>query len=170
MHITVDMIFRKEYIKCFVQTLSISNHLGIIEFQPNHKLNTIVRAFLSRPYQNYRPMFGKEVTKLVIHQNNGQMRGLLILPKGQWKNLEEEFNTIFFKLFFDIESSGSFSENKRKELRIKFLDSFGITDDVMTEDSFRKKYDRFCQKMNKKAITLLNNTRFTRECIYKSIS
>jgi hypothetical protein len=57
---------------------------------------------------------------------------------------------------------------KRKFAREKFLSLCGITDDVMTEDSFRKAYDRFIEKKAAKIHDFLDNKDITIVTIYKT--
>lgn len=165
MYYTVDMVFRKKHIECFVKALSINKQ--VVEFEKRDKLNAIVKSFLVKPDMNYRPIFGKDVVKILIPENNRDSRANMILPNYSWKLLEERFEQIFYMLYMNIEATGKFSNKYRKELRIKFLHAFNITDEVMNEDSFRKSFDRYCEKMNSKVIDLMGKSEFKPVSIYK---
>lgn len=169
MYFTVDMIFRKKHIRCFVESLSISNNRQVVEFEKKDKLNAIVKSYLIKPREDYRPLFGSEVVKIMVPENNRESRAFKVLPKSAYKDLEANFETQFYSLYMNIEATSKFLPGSRKELRMKFLAAFNITDDIMSEDSFRKSFDRFSDKMQAKAMNLINNNNFTALSIYKSV-
>lgn len=172
MYITIDFVFRKPHIRCFVESLSINKHRdrGIVEFEKGDKLNAIIRSYLVKAPDNSRPLFGKEVSHFIVPLNGREKNYLYhcYLPKQEWQSLESDFEDLFFRLFYDIEKSGSVVSGKRKFAREKFLSLCGITDDVMTEDSFRKAYDRFIEKKAAKINDFLENETITIASIYKT--
>lgn len=170
MHITVDMVFRKNYVLKFIKTLSVSSNTSIIEFEQSDKFNSIIRSYLVKPPKNYKPLHAPEVTKILVPLLNSERNYLSYryLPKKEWKNLESDFEDMFFRLFYEIEIASGMVPNKRKASRIKFLNMCGITDDVMNEDSFRKSFDRFLEKKTAKINELLSKRTLTIANIYKS--
>ena len=172
MYITVDFVFRKPHIRCFVESLSINKHRdrGIIEFEKGDKLYSIIRSYLIKVPENGKPLFGKEVSHFLVPLNNRDKNYLYHchLPKSDWANLEADFEDLFFRLFYEVEKSGSVVSGKRKFAREKFLAICGITEDVMTEDSFRKAYDRFIEKKAAKIHDFLENEHITLLTLYKT--
>lgn len=167
---TIDMIFRKSHIRCFVQSLSVHNKKNVIEFEKRDKLNDLVRSYLVKPNDRYKPMFGNDIVKIIVPINSRERQGFLILPKTSWTDLEKNFEDLFFRLYYESEMAGSFAKGSRKELRIKFLNTFGITDDVMTEDTFRKAFDRFVRKKSQKVAQILSAKQISPLNLYKSVS
>lgn len=168
-YITNDIVFRKKYLRKFVETISVYPNNHCVEFEKRDPINSIIRSYLVPAKENYKPMFGPDVVKLIIPENHRQRQGLLILPKNAWSDLEKNFEDLFFRLYYNFEMMGSFSKGNRKELRIKFLHAFNITDDIMTEDSFRKKFDRFFNKKASESAQKINNSNFSGRIIYKSV-
>jgi hypothetical protein len=172
MYITVDMVFRKRHIRCFVESLSIHKHKerGIIEFEKGDKLNSLIRSYLIKIPEHGRPLFGREVCHFIIPLFGAEKNYLShsYLPKSEWVNLESDLEDLFFRLFYEIEKSGSVVSGKRKFAREKFLSLCGITEDVMTEDSFRKSYDRFIEKKAAKIHEFLENETISIITIYKT--
>jgi len=171
MYITVDIIFRKEHIRRFVESLSENRYPGVVEFPKNDRLNSIIRSYLIKPPSDYKPMWSNRVSKLQVPLN-GRERFYLshsYLQKKDWSSLESDFEDVFFKMYYDIEMTSGFVKGYRKELRIKFLNACGITEDVMTEDTFRKAFDRFLQKKSAKVHELISCDNFNIRSIYKSV-
>jgi hypothetical protein len=170
-YITVDIIFRKPHIKKFVEQLSVHHYRGVVEFSKGDRLNSVIRQYLVKPPANYKPMWDKAVTKILVPLN-GRERYYMShshLQKKDWKALESDFEDIFFKLYYDIEMIGTFVKGTRKDLRIKFLEAYGITDDIMSEDTFRKAFDRFLQKKSAKAVELMQLKQIDPIKLYKSV-
>lgn len=171
--ISVQMVFRKKHIRCFVESLSIHKHAtkGVIEFEPRDKLNNVVRSYLTTPPENARPLFGPQVVNILVPRSWRQSRYHYnsYLPKSAWKDLEAEFEDLFFLMWYNIEKSGVVSPGKRKYAREKFLNMCGIYEDVMSEDSFRKAFDRFLEKKTLKIIDFLENQEMTTQTLYESV-
>lgn len=167
------MVFRKKHIRCFVESLSIHKQAtrGVIEFETRDKLNNIVRSYLTTPPENARPLFGREVVNILVPSSWRQSRYHYnsYLPKSEWSKLESEFEDLFFLMYYNIEKSGVVSPGKRKYAREKFLKLCGIDEDVMSEDSFRKAFDRFLEKKTAKIIEFLENDHITLTKVYKSV-
>lgn len=171
-YITVDIIFRRRHIKRFVESLSVHHYPGVIEFEKGDKLNSLVRQYLIKPPADFKPLWDDCVSKINVPLN-GRERYYFshcYLPKKNWKALEADFEDLFFKLYFDFEMAGTFEPGARKKLRIKFLNSFKISDDIMSEDTFRKAFDRFLQKKSAKVHDLLQKKNIDPITLYKSVS
>lgn len=171
-YVTVDIIFRKPHIKKFVEKLSSHHYPGVIEFPKGDRLNSLIRSYLVKTPSDYKPLWDKSVSKLLVPLN-GRERNYLThcyLQKKDWKALESDFEDIFFRLYYDIEMTGTFEPGTRKKLRIKFLHTYGITDDIMSEDTFRKAFDRFLLKKSAKAHELLSAKQIDPIKLYKSVS
>jgi len=167
-YITVDMVFSKEYIRRFAFSLSINKQA--LEFKKRDKLNTMVRTYLEISRKDHKPRFGPEITKIILpvngrHRNNPAME---ILPAKSFKDVESEFEDLFFTLFHKIDSAGCLNDGYRKHAREKYLAACDITSEVLTEDAFRKLFDRFRKKKEAQISDFLENSDFDLLTFYES--
>jgi len=168
MHITVDMVFSKEYIRRFAFSLSESDQE--LRFRKRDKLNSIIRSYLEISYDYFKPPGGHNVTRIIVPVNarlrcNPEME---ILPQSSYRDLEGDFEDLFFTLFFKIDSAGFLNQGYRKEAREKYLAACGISSDVLTEDAFRKLFDRFRKKKTSEILRFLNSPSFDLLTFYQS--
>lgn len=140
------MVFSKEYIKRFAFSLSVNDKA--LEFNKRDKLNSIVRSYLDVSRKEYKPRFSDDITKIVVpvYGRSRNYPSLDILPEKSYRDLERDFEDIFFTLFLRIDSAGFLSNEKRKYAREKFLEGCNINNEILTEDAFRKLFDRFRKK------------------------
>lgn len=172
MHVTVDMIFEKEYIKRFLCTLSTSEFDDIIEFTPRDSFNSIIRSHLSLPPKNYKPKFGKEITKIVIPLNSREAKYVnhFYLTRDAMKSLELDMEDQFYMLYFRVEAAAALSKmHFKKDIRKHFLLACNITEDIMNEDSFRKRLDRHMIKKEEQINKIFENKNFNIASIRKSV-
>lgn len=168
MYITVDMVFSKEYIRRFAFSLSINDKA--LEFRKRDKLNSIIRSYLEISRKDHKPRFGDDITKIILPVN-GRHRcnpGMEILPARNYKDVEREFEDLFFTLFHKIDSAGCLAEGKRKAAREKYLAACNITSDVLTEDAFRKLFDRYRRKKEAQITAFLMDPEFDLITFYES--
>ncbi|MFH0757345.1 MAG: hypothetical protein V2B15_08670 [Bacteroidota bacterium] len=168
MYITVDMVFSKEYIRRFALSLSQSD--TELKFKKRDKLNTLIRKYLEISRKDYKPMTGEEVTRIILpvngrHRCNPSME---ILPARSFKDLESDFEDLFFNLFYKIDSAAFMLKGSRKAAREKYLAACNITSDVLTEDAFRKLFDRFRKKKAAEIGAFLENPDFDLATYYQS--
>ena len=168
MYITIDMIFSKEYIRLFAFALSVSDK--VLEFSKRDKLNSIIRSYLDVARKDYKPSFKPEITKIIVPVN-GRIRnypGIEILPEFNYRLLERDFEDLFFSMFHRIDSAGFLSDGKRKDAREKYLAACNISNDILTEDAFRKLFDRYRKKKEDEISNFLSNPEFDIVTFYKS--
>jgi hypothetical protein len=168
MYITIDMVFSKEYIQNFAFALSENDKA--LEFPKRDKLNSIIRRYLAVAGKDYKPSFKDNVTKMVVPVN-GRHRAypnLEYLPEKNYKLLESDFEDLFFSMFHRIDSAGFLAAGKRKEAREKFLAACNITSEVLSEDAFRKLFDRYRKKKEDQISGFLSNPKFDLLTFYKS--
>lgn len=168
MTITVDMVFSKEYIRRFAFSLSESD--TELKFQPRDKLNAILRSYLEISNRHQGPPPGSDVTKIIIPINGRERCNptMEILPIQFYKDVENEFEDLFFTLFHKIDSAGVIKSGFRKHAREKYLAACGITSEVLTGDAFRKLFDRYRKKKTSEIIDFLNNPEFDLLKYYQS--
>jgi len=168
MYITVDMVFSKEYIRRFAFSLSINDKA--LEFKKRDKLNTMIRKYLEIARKDHKPRFGSNITKIILPVNGRQRHNpsMEILPSKCYRDVEGEFDDLFFTLFHKIDSAGVLVDGKRKEAREKYLAACNVTSDVLTEDAFRKLFDRFRKKKEAQISAFLLDPDFDLLTFYES--
>lgn len=154
------MIFSKEYIKRFAFALSVNTKA--LEYRKRDRLNSLIRSYLEVAREDYKPSFNPEITKIIVpvvgHRRN--YPSLETLPKRNHKDLERDFEDLFFSMFHRIDSAGFLSTGKRKEAREKFLAACNITSEVLSEDAFRKLFDRYRKKKEDQINNFLSDSKF----------
>ncbi|MCK5134861.1 MAG: hypothetical protein KAR19_03675 [Bacteroidales bacterium] len=168
MYITVDMVFSKEYIRRFAFSLSINDKA--LEFRKRDKLNTLIRSYLEISRKDHKPKFGSDITKIIL-PINGRWRcnpAMEILPARSFRDLESDFEDLFFALFHKIDSAGCLVKGKRKYAREKYLAACNITNEELHEDAFRKLFDRFRNKKEAQISAFLENPDFDLVTFYES--
>lgn len=168
MHITVDMVFAKEYLRQFA--FSLSERQDVLKFGDRSKLNRVIRSHLDIAYEYYKPPTGDKVTRIIL-PINGRHRNYPsteILPQSSFKDVEQVFEDLFFSVFFRLDSAGLQKYGTRKEAREKYLATCGVTCELLTENAFRKLYDRFRNKMTSEIAEFMENPTFDLVIFYKS--
>lgn len=167
-YITVDMVFSREYIRRFAFSLSVNRQA--LEFKKRDKLNTMIRSYLEISRKDHKPRFGPDITKVILPINGRQRNNpaMEILPPRSFKDVESEFEDLFFTLFHKIDSAGCLNDGYRKHAREKYLAACNITSDVLTEDAFRKLFDRFRKKKEVQISEFLQDPGFDLLTFYES--
>ena len=168
MSIIVHMVFSKEHIRNFAFTLSEDDQ--VLRFKKRDKLNSLVRSYLHVSPKNFFPQRDPDATKIIVPVDSRirNYPSLEYLPERNYKLLERDFEDLFFSIFHAIDSAGLLSNGKRKEAREKFLASCNITSDDITQDAFRKQFDRFRKKKEAQISLFLENPEFDLVTFYKS--
>lgn len=162
------MVFSKEYIRNFA--FSLSERKDVLTFRKRDKLNGIIRSYIEVAPRDHIHVFNPDAVTIIVPVNTqvSNYPPSEHLPERNYKHLENDFEDIFFSLFHKIDSAGVLSNGKRKEAREKFLAICGITSEEISEDAFRKLFDRYRKKKEAQITDFLKKSDINLVTLYRS--
>ena len=106
------MVFSKPYLRAFA--FKLSTNKKALEFPKRDKLNSLLRTYLVKTREGYRPSFDDNITNIVlpIYGRSKVYPQSDMLPISSYRDVERDFEDLFFSLFHTIDSAGVLSYGK----------------------------------------------------------